>query len=52
MDQYLTIHAQEYTPVREDSIPVGENVPVEGTPMDFRTAKQIGRDIEADFRTA
>ena len=49
MDQYLTIHAQEYTPVREDSIPVGENAPVEGTPMDFRTAKQIGRDIEADF---
>lgn len=49
MDQYLTIHAQEYTPVREDSIPVGENVSVEGTPMDFRTAKQIGRDIEADF---
>ena len=38
-----------YTPVREDSIPVGENAPVEGTPMDFRTAKQIGRDIEADF---
>ena len=49
MDQYLTIHAQEYTPVREDSIPVGENVSVEGTPMDFRTAKQIGRDIGADF---
>lgn len=49
MDQYLTIHAQEYTPVREDSIPVGENAPVEGTPMDFRTAKQIGRDIGADF---
>lgn len=49
MDQYLTIHAQEYTPVREDSIPLGENASVEGTPMDFRTAKQIGRDIEADF---
>ena len=49
MDQYLIIHAQEYTPVREDSIPLGENASVEGTPMDFRTAKQIGRDIEADF---
>ena len=49
MEQYLTIHAQEYTPVREDSIPLGENVSVEGTPMDFRTAKQIGQDIEADF---
>nr|WP_294659310.1 aldose epimerase family protein [uncultured Blautia sp.] len=49
MDQYLIIHAQEYTPVREDSIPLGENASVEGTPMDFRIAKQIGRDIEADF---
>ena len=49
LDQYLTIHAQEYTPVRNDSIPVGENASVEGTPMDFRSAKQIGRDIEADF---
>ena len=49
LDQYLTIHAQEYTPVRNDSIPVGENASVEGTPMDFRRAKQIGRDIEADF---
>ena len=28
LDQYLTIHAQTYTPVREDSIPLGENVPV------------------------
>ncbi|WP_274421568.1 aldose epimerase family protein [Blautia sp. XA-2221] len=49
LDQYLTIHAQSYTPVREDSIPLGENVPVEGTPMDFRKEKQIGKDIEADF---
>ena len=27
----------------------GEIVPVEGTPMDFRTAKLVGRDIEADY---
>ena len=50
MDQYLTIHAQQYTPVGEGSIPLGENVPVEGTPMDFRKPKKIGQDIEADFR--
>lgn len=49
LEQYLTIHAQEYTPVRADSIPLGANAPVEGTPMDFREAKPIGRDIEADF---
>ena len=50
LDQYLTIHAQSYTPVREDSIPLGENAPVEGTPMDFRKEKTIGQDIEADFQ--
>lgn len=49
LDQYLTIHAQSYTPVREDSIPLGENAPVEGTPMDFRREKTIGQDINADF---
>lgn len=49
MDQYLTIHAEKYTPVGEGSIPLGENAPVEGTPMDFRKAHQIGDEIEADF---
>ena len=49
MDQYLTIHAEAYTPVGEGSIPLGENAPVEGTPMDFRTPHQIGDEIEADF---
>ena len=50
LGQKLKIQAALYTPVRDEkSIPVGENAPVEGTPMDFRTAKEIGRDIEADF---
>ena len=49
MDQYLTIHAGQYTPVGEESIPLGENAAVEGTPMDFRKAHKIGDEIEADF---
>ena len=49
MDQYLTIHAEQYTPVGEGSIPLGENAAVEGTPMDFRKAHKIGDEIEADF---
>lgn len=49
MDQYLTIHAEAYTPVGEGSIPLGENAPVEGTPMDFRRSHKIGDEIEADF---
>ena len=31
------------------SIPTGVYEEVAGTPMDFRTAKQIGQDIEAEF---
>ena len=31
------------------SIPTGELVPVEETPMDFRKEKAIGQDIEADY---
>ena len=49
MDQYLTIHAEQYTPVGEGSIPLGENAAVQGTPMDFRKAHKIGDEIEADF---
>lgn len=48
--QELCIFADAYTPVRDSqAIPTGELALVEGTPMDFRTAKAIGRDIEADF---
>ena len=45
----LTIDADRYTPVDNTLIPTGELSPVEGTPMDFRQAKPIGRDIAADF---
>ena len=50
LEQELQIFAEAYTPVRgADSIPTGEIRPVEGTPMDFRIRKKIGRDIDADF---
>lgn len=49
-NQELQILADSYTPVKDaKSIPTGEIAPVEGTPMDFRVAKPIGRDINADF---
>lgn len=41
----LTINADKYTAVDETLIPLGENVTVEGTPFDFRTAKVIGTDL-------
>lgn len=49
LDQVLTIYAENYTPGDDQSIPSGEIAPVEGTPMDFRTPKPIGRDIGEDF---
>lgn len=49
-DQIMMIPADYFTAIRDgQAIPTGEYAPVEGTPMDFRTAKPIGRDIEADF---
>ena len=45
----LQINAARYTPVSSSkSIPTGEIAPVEGTPFDFRTVKEIGEDIEKD----
>lgn len=45
----LEIYADTFLPTDEELIPTGEIASVEGTPMDFRQAKKIGRDIEADF---
>ena len=45
----LRINASRWLATSEALIPTGELAPVEGTPMDFRTAKPIGRDIKADF---
>ena len=48
-NQGLMINADKYTPTDDTQIPTGKIVPVAGTPMDFRTMKPIGRDINADF---
>ncbi|KJF45245.1 aldose epimerase family protein [Draconibacterium sediminis] len=44
-DHLLTINADKFTAVDSTLIPFGENVPVEGTPFDFREAKAIGADL-------
>nr|WP_319273158.1 aldose epimerase family protein [uncultured Draconibacterium sp.] len=44
-DHLLTINADKFTAVDSTLIPLGENVPVEGTPFDFRKAKAIGADL-------
>lgn len=45
----LWIGASRYLPTDDTLIPTGEMAPVAGTPMDFTEAKQLGRDIKADF---
>ncbi|HEX3187136.1 MAG TPA: aldose epimerase family protein [Pyrinomonadaceae bacterium] len=42
LDHELMLRARSFTPVADDLIPTGEIRAVEGTPMDFRTARVIG----------
>ena len=45
----LWVDADSFTRADEESIPTGEIVPVEGTPMDFREKKTIGKEIDVDY---
>jgi len=44
----LMIPASHFTPVGPTLIPTGEIAPVEGTPLDFRTATPIGDRIDSE----
>ena len=48
MGTVMRLEADEFLPIRGDSVSTGEIRPVDGTPFDFRTPKPIGRDIDAD----
>lgn len=50
-DHLLTVDADSYTPVDSTFMTTGEIVPVEGTPMDFRTPTPVGARMvsDADF---
>lgn len=47
--QFIKVCASRYTPTLPGSIPTGEIAPVEGTPMDLRTARPIGEHIGDGF---
>ena len=49
MEQLLTIPGRFFNPDDAENIPTGELRKVAGSPMDFRTPKPIGRDIEEDY---
>lgn len=46
LNHTLKLNAKSYTPVDETLIPTGAIATVEGTELDFRQAKKIGKDIE------
>lgn len=48
-EHLLTINADYYTPVDETFMTTGEVLPVEGTPMDFRTATPVGERINEAY---
>ncbi len=48
LDHVLSIQASRFLPVDATLIPTGELRPVDDTPMDFRSPKPIGQDIDAD----
>jgi len=48
LDHEITINADKFIPVDATLIPEGELQNVSNTPFDFRVAKTVGKDIEAD----
>ena len=49
MEQVLSMPARFFNADDAESIPTGELRSVAGSPMDFRTPKPIGQDINADY---
>ncbi len=49
LDQKVWLNSHQFTPTDKELIPTGEICDVSGTPMDFRTLKTIGQDINADY---
>lgn len=48
LDSKLQIDADFFTETDEFQIPTGELVPVKGTPLDFKSEKRIGDEIESN----
>lgn len=48
-DDELYLNASNFTPVDDTFMTTGEIAPVEGTPMDFREPKLVGKEIGADY---
>ena len=49
LSQKLRIYASNYLEGNNETCPTGKILPVDGTPMDFRTGKPLGRDLDTGF---
>lgn len=49
LNHKVWVKANQFTPTSADLIPTGELKDVTGTPMDFRTLKSIGQDINTNY---
>ena len=49
LEHVLWVNSDGFTATDIELIPTGEIVPVDGTPMDFRIPKKVGRDIEEQY---
>lgn len=48
-DQVLYVNADSFTESDESYMPTGKILPVEGTPMDFRTPHAVGDSIHSEY---
>ena len=49
MDEITWINADEMTFHNSESVPTGEILSLDNSPMDFRTPKPLGQDVDADY---
>ena len=47
LNHEVTIHAEQFLPIKDNQTPIGNIIPVEGSAFDFRTAKKIVDDINS-----
>ena len=47
LNHFVTLNANEYTPTNNELIPTGKNLPVAGTPFDFRKPVELGTRIKS-----
>lgn len=50
LDHILKLNADGFLETDSMLVPTGKILPVEGTPMDFREPKTVGKDINADYQ--